>query len=138
MSVMNPIFTASSAAHALPIVSAALAAAAKQNDESRASVFIFIPVSLVPYIVIRGNAAFGSDAQQIVQNRHLAFELPCAEMLDDTAVFHHVKTVSERCRKPEILFDHHDRVAARLQRHDHACECLHDDGCEAFGNLIEQ
>ena len=74
------------------ISSAALAAAAKQNAESRASVFIFIAVSLFPCLWL--SEAIGHlYAKQVVQRRHLAFEFTRPEVLDDAAMLHHIEAV---------------------------------------------
>src|ERR1700748_3140179 len=110
MSVIKPIFTASSAARALPAVSAIPAAAAKQSEVRRARVFLFICVSPSFCVVfIRGNVRCESGRremarskrprrshpEQVMQDRHFAFELLGAEMLDDAAVLHHIEAVRE-------------------------------------------
>src|ERR1700754_5087933 len=98
MSVIKPIFTASSAARALPAVSAIPAAAAEQSEVRRARGFPFICVSPSFFVVfMRGNVRCESGCfstatskrerrslpEQVMQDRHFAFELLCAEMLDD-------------------------------------------------------
>src|SRR5579862_5348517 len=99
MSVTKPIFTVLlSAAWAPVLITATLAAAAaKHRVERRARVFFFIPVSMSfdlmrYYWCCPFRCAAQRDRlhpEQFVQHRHLRFEFPRAEMLDDVSVLHH-------------------------------------------------
>ena len=53
-------------------------------------------------------------------------------------MFHDVKTIGQRSGKSEILFHHDDGEALDFEGLDHECQCLHDDGREAFRDFIQQ
>ena len=61
-----------------------------------------------------------SDAEILVQLRHVRVELGVRDHVDDPAVLHHVVPVGDGGREAEILLDQQDREALRLQLADRA------------------
>src|ERR1019366_6860933 len=125
-SSMSPITTSLPAACAAP----AVRVAPRAVEIAMARVLSFIGNSMVE----KGS----SHTKKIMQHGHVGSQLGASKPLDDTAMFHHEEAIRQRCGKAEVLFDHHDRVAACAQRADHGRQGLHDHRRETFGDLVEQ
>src|SRR6185503_6048661 len=79
-----------------------------------------------------------SDAEVLVELRHVGVELGVRNEVDDATVLHYVMAVRDRGREAEILFDQQDREALLLQPRDGTSDLLHDHGCEPLGRLVQQ
>src|SRR5690242_18267776 len=60
------------------------------------------------------------------------------ELVDDTAMFHHVIAVRNRCGETEVLFHQEDGKAAILEGTDRLSDLLNNDGGKAFRGLVQQ
>src|SRR5215467_11510594 len=79
-----------------------------------------------------------SNAEVLVQLRHVRIELRVGDHVDHTPMVDDVVAVRDRRREPEILLDQQDREALALQLRDRAADLLDDHRRETFGRLVEQ
>src|SRR6266478_5690220 len=90
-----------------------------------------------------GNAKYcladkASDAEVLVQLRHVGLELGVGDHVDHAPVFHDVVPVRDGSREVEILFDQQYREPSRLELGDGSADLLNDHRGEPLGGFIEQ
>src|SRR5689334_720385 len=127
MSVSTPILT---------LICWALAVPHANMTASAASViFRFIDVtSLFP----APDDFVLSDTEIVVQLVDIRIQFRIGELVDDTAMFHHVVAVRNCRSEAEILFHQQDGKSLFFQCADGLADLLNDDWGEPFGRLIEQ
>src|SRR2546423_12942586 len=79
-----------------------------------------------------------SDAEVLVQLRHVGLELGVGDHVDHAPVFHDVVPVRDGSREVEILFDQQYREPSAFKLGDGSADLLNDYRREPLGGFIEQ
>src|SRR5471030_202492 len=114
------------------------ACAAQVQPSAHKTAAVAFSFMLSPWWIRVKNRSRKLHAEQLGQYRHLGAQLRCGKRLDDLTVLHHIKMVGQRRGETEILLDHDDGVALRLQRQYHARQALHDDRRQALRDFVQQ